>query len=212
MIEEELYYNNLELFVPQKISRYCVISSHVFLIASILYFEKKKYIFSLLLLLLYISSINHWNHLYIKNFYRIIDKTIVVIIVIYAIIFIFNFNYLYILLIIISGIIWYFNELIYFYEVEIPKKYYNKYELKKRKTVPEIGNIMKKYPDKWNFSKFNNCIEMSYLTFNIINLFNIKPTYNNSNERIYAYYKSVFIHFIFTHIFTFIILIYKYKY
>ena len=207
MIEENLFHNKLELYVPKKISNFCLISSHLFLILAILF--KNNIIFSFLLFLLYLSSIHHWNYLYIKSTYRTIDKIIVILTVIYSIIYIFNFNKIYLSLIFISAMIWYFNELIYFYEVELVKKYYDADELKKRKTVPEIGPIMKKYPKKWNFSKFNKYINMSYLTFYIINFFDIKPTYNKTKERIYAYYKTTFIHLIFNHLLPFVILIHK---
>lgn len=204
MIQEKLDNNNLEIYIPIKITKYCTTTAYLFLILGIICLVKKINIFGCLLILLYITTTLHWNCLYIKSIYRTIDMFVVMLTFFYSFIFVFNFDIKYLMIGLFCSVVYYLNELIYFYSIELPKK--NNYYYK---TVPEIGSLMTKYPLKWNFSNFNNSIKISYLTFYIINFFNIKPTYNNTKERMYAYHKYVLIHAIFIHFFYFLFLIYK---
>jgi hypothetical protein len=193
-------FNNNDIFIPTEITRHCVISSHLFLITGLLYISKNHIVFGILLILLYVTSAIHWNCLYVKSIIRSIDRVVVAIVVIYAFIFIFEYDIQFIGICLFCAIVFYFNELVYFYEIELPKT--GDY---RHACLPEFGRRVTTYPLLWNYSEYNDILNMSCLTYCIIRVCNIKPIFlgdgnnNEDKQQTNSYNKNVLIHALFVH-------------
>lgn len=120
------HYN--DIYIPPEITKYCVFSSHIFLLIGLFSLKNQcptKQIAGLLLLILYLSSIAFWSRLYVVSFIRVIDQYIVAVIILYLSFIVFNGNsvskkLVFITALTVIGSIFYYNEKVYNDEVEIP--------------------------------------------------------------------------------------------
>ena len=196
------YHDTYEPQIPPHISIICVATAHLYLIPGILFIYCKQplvMLFGCSLIALYISSITHWRYPMFDSYIHYIDIFLVIENSLYAtcILYTFSTTVFTIWMVNVSFAlpIFIMNEILYYYQVKIPK------------------NILRNDPD---FKPTKNSNSNLTLTLTPIldsndskdssvwckyfqNYFSLEPTWPNTPEREYAYYRSVITHAIFIH-------------
>jgi hypothetical protein len=178
------HHDTYEPQIPPHISIICVATAHLYLMAGILYLFCKQPLVIMLgysLIILYITSILHWKYPMFDSWIHYIDFIMVIENAGCATYVIYTFsNFAYTILIVnISTAFFVFivNETLYYYQVKIPKIILrNDPEF----TIPDSNmNTLQLNP----FQKY----------------FSLEPTWPNTPQREYAYYRSTITHGFFVH-------------
>jgi len=192
------HHDNYEPQIPPHISIICVASAHFYLIPGTLFLFCKQpsvVLFGCTLLALYVSSIIHWRYpmfdslIHYIDFFFVIENTASATYILYTLsntaftIWIVNVS--------VAFPIFIMNEILYYYQVKVPKNI-----LRKDPTFKPIAKNLISKISKTDSTESNDVVKW---TDHFQNYFSLEPTWPNTPEREYAYYRSVITHAIFIH-------------
>lgn len=66
-------HNDKEVDIPEEISKWGMISGHIFILTTVVAYIRKKYKIAILSLILYVSTITYWRKVKFNSIHRIID-------------------------------------------------------------------------------------------------------------------------------------------
>ena len=196
------HHDTYEPQIPPHISIICVATAHLYLIPGILFLFCKQplvMLFGCSLIALYISSITHWRYPMFDSYIHYIDFFWVIENGIYATCILYTFSNTTFTIWMVNGSfalpIFIMNEILYYYQVKIPKNILrNDPDFKPTKSSNLNLNLTLTPILDSNDSK-DSSVWCKYFQ----NYFSLEPTWPNTPEREYAYYRSVITHAIFIH-------------
>ena len=183
------HHDTYEPQVPPHISIFCVGTAHLFLISGILFLFCKQPLFIIIgcnSLVLYTTSIIHWKYTMFDSYIRYIDIICVIQNTTYATYVFYTFSNLFLTLwmisISIASFMFIINQILYHYQIKIPK------------------NILRNNP---TFKINDSDTDTKPLHLNCFQkYFSLEPTWPNTPQREYAYYRSTITHGVFVHCIT----------
>lgn len=177
--------------IPPTISWICVVTCHIYLFVALLLLLCKQLVLKILglvLVILYTTSFTHWTHPLFYTFSHYADLFMVFVSISYGTYAMYCTSKLvftiWAVCLLATTIIFITNEVLYYYQVKIPK---NILESDPGYIVPvaePIKNSEKTLAYQWN------------------RYFSLKPTWPHTNEREYAYYRSTITHAFGVHLIT----------
>jgi hypothetical protein len=178
------HHDTYEPQIPPHISIFCVGTAHFFLFSGTLYLFCKQPLFIIIgcnLLALYISSVIHWKYSMFDSVIHYVDFVLVIDNVVYTTYVLYTFSNLvftiWIINISVAFFIFIINEILYYYQIKVPK------------------NILRNNPTfKMNDSNMK-LLELNHFQ----KYFSLEPTWPNTPQREYAYYRSTITHGLFVH-------------
>jgi hypothetical protein len=177
------HHDTYEPQIPPHISIICVATSHFYLISGILYLFCKQPLIILIgcnLLVLYITSILHWKYPMFDSWIHYIDFIFVVGNVTYATYVVYTLSNLvftiWVVNISTAFSIFLINETLYYYQVKNPK------------------NILRNDPE-YKIPESTTQIQLNPIQ----KYFSLQPTWPNTPQREYAYYRSTITHGLLVH-------------
>jgi len=183
--EREFYqHDGFEPQVPQTISWFCVVTCHVYLLMLIPFLCCKQLLLKLLglnMLGIYVTSILHWKHALFNSVARYADLAMVFESVVYVSYALYSVSSLvltiWMVVISLSIIVFLVNEALYYYQVVVAKNILA--------TDPDF--IIPKTDPIPNETK-------ATLVYQFKRYFSLTPTWPQTEEREYAYYRNTITH------------------